>query len=86
MLNRTVPDLEKHIIPLNIIDTEYEFSTYEDLEKYVFSHSLNSRVEEKLRPLDDDYFTKQLSEMTKVVWQDILDESTDTPKLKLASL
>ena len=139
------PDLEKHIIPLNIIDTEYEFTSYEDLEKYVFSQSgdssfneagkmegivaynhnglrakvvnkefketqrevtndkahskavrwvnqyltqprlsklvKNALVEEKLRPLDDDYFTKQLSEMTKVVWQDILDESTDTPNL-----
>lgn len=145
MLERD-PDLHNHIIPLQVIDEAYEFTSYEDLEEYVYNQSLNSGfgeagkmegivaynynglrakivnkefketqrtvsnakghtkavqwvnqyltqprltklvknalIEEQLNPHASDYFTTQLEQMKEIVWQDILEESIDTPEFK----
>lgn len=42
----------------------------------------NALIEEQLNPHASDYFTTQLEQMKEIVWQDILDESIDTPEFK----
>ena len=42
----------------------------------------NALIEEQLNPHANDYFTTQLEQMKEIVWQDILEESIDTPEFQ----
>lgn len=42
----------------------------------------NAVVEGLIDPMSDDYFTKHLSTMKEIVYNDIMEESIDTPEFK----
>lgn len=140
------PEFSELILPLHVIDPDYKFTTYENMEKFVYSESMsslygeagkmegvvaytenglrakivnkefketqrlvtngkghtkavqwlnqylteprltklvkNAVVEGLIDPMSDDYFTKHLSTMKEIVYNDIMEESIDTPEFK----
>ena len=140
------PEFSELILPLHVIDSDYKFTTYENMENFVYSESMeslygeagkmegmvaynenglrakivnkefketqrlvtngkghtkavqwlnqylteprlkklvkNAVVEGLINPMSDDYFTKQLSTMKELVYNDIMEESIDTPEFK----